>query len=101
MSYVILFDTSRSNVSESKEHFMIHACCIAEDTAAWLGRELTDRGLQAGAHQDGKMGLVSARGNGRTSHSVATCGNAASKKMGGIERHDRRCGTGYLMKTDE
>ncbi len=44
----ILFETSRFNVSEVREHF-INPCCFGEDLAEWLREQLSEKGVPVGA----------------------------------------------------
>jgi hypothetical protein len=48
MHHDLLFETSRFNLSEVKEHF-INPCCFGEDLAAWLRDELLEKGLEVTA----------------------------------------------------
>ena len=48
MRHDILFETSRFNVTDPKEHF-INPCCFGEDAAAWLRGELIEKGFTVGS----------------------------------------------------
>jgi hypothetical protein len=102
MRYDILFETSRFNVSEPKEHF-INPCCFGEDSVAWLREKLVERGVQASAPGQEDWGWYLQAKWGKDSYFVGLGGylkeNAASKNDGKwrvmIEKHqsiwDRLC----------